>query len=55
MDALRPAGTGTMKEAVSGLPQAEGQPVGTHPDATTRPEIAAGGRAAGDAGEERGW
>jgi NADH-quinone oxidoreductase subunit J len=42
MDVLRPAGTGTMKEAVSGIPDVAGQPVGTHPQATTRPEIASG-------------
>jgi NADH-quinone oxidoreductase subunit J len=42
MDVLRPAGTGTMKEAVSGIPDVAGQPAGTHPKGTTRPEIAAG-------------
>jgi NADH:ubiquinone oxidoreductase subunit 6 (subunit J) len=42
MDVLRPAGTGTQAESVSGLPEADGQPVGTHPQGTVRPEIAAG-------------
>jgi NADH:ubiquinone oxidoreductase subunit 6 (subunit J) len=42
MDVLRPAGTGTMREAVAGLP-ADGEPVasGATP---ARPELAAGGR-----------
>jgi NADH:ubiquinone oxidoreductase subunit 6 (subunit J) len=42
MDALRPAGTGTMKEAVSGIPQ-------VHPREDERAEIGAGGE------KERGW
>jgi NADH-quinone oxidoreductase subunit J len=44
LDALRPAGTGTMKEGVSGLPDVGGEPAGSHPKGTdpSRPEIAAG-------------
>ncbi|HEV2062024.1 MAG TPA: NADH-quinone oxidoreductase subunit J [Solirubrobacteraceae bacterium] len=44
VDALRPEGTGTMKEAVSGIPDVGGEPAGTHPKGTdpTRPEIGAG-------------
>jgi NADH:ubiquinone oxidoreductase subunit 6 (subunit J) len=52
IDALRPAGTGTMKEGVSGLPDVGGEPPGSHPKGTTRPEIAAG---AGDREHEGGW
>jgi NADH:ubiquinone oxidoreductase subunit 6 (subunit J) len=52
MDVLRPAGTGTQAESVSGLPEADDQPVGTHPQATVRPEIAAG---RGEPEREGGW
>jgi NADH-quinone oxidoreductase subunit J len=52
MDALRPAGTGTMREAVSGIPHVEGQPVGTHPKGSL-PEVGAGAGSSSD--EERGW
>jgi hypothetical protein len=31
-----------MKEAVSGLPEVGGEPAGSHPKGTVRPEIAAG-------------
>jgi NADH:ubiquinone oxidoreductase subunit 6 (subunit J) len=54
VDALRPAGTGTMKEAVSGIPEHHGQPVGTHPKGTTDPQIAAGSGASSSSSEERG-
>ena len=52
MDVLRPADTGTMREAVgTGVPDVQGSPSGTHPKGTTRPEIAAGsGRE-----QEGGW
>jgi NADH-quinone oxidoreductase subunit J len=43
MDVLRPAGTGTMREAVgTGIPDIDGVPPGSHPKGTTRPEIASG-------------
>jgi NADH-quinone oxidoreductase subunit J len=54
IDALRPAGTGTMREGVSGLPDVGGEPAGSHPKGTVRPEIASG---AGDHRREHegGW
>ena len=44
IDAIRPEGTGTMKEGVSGLPDVGGTPPGSHPKGTdpSRPEIGAG-------------
>jgi NADH-quinone oxidoreductase subunit J len=43
MDFMRPAGTGTMAEAASGLPDTgQGEPPGSHPKGTTHPEIARG-------------
>ena len=53
VDALRPEGTGTMREGVSGLPDVGGTPPGTHPKGTTRPEIATG--AGEDREHEGGW
>jgi NADH-quinone oxidoreductase subunit J len=53
IDALRPAGTGTMAEGVSGIPKVEGQPSGTHPRGTSDPELAAGAHRERD--RERGW
>ena len=44
VDALRPAGTGTMKEAVSGLPEA---PLAGEQESGTRRQVGSG--------EERGW
>lgn len=52
MDALRPAGTGTMKEAVSGIPVVDDQPLGTHPKGS-QPQVAA--KAGSGSDEERGW
>jgi NADH-quinone oxidoreductase subunit J len=52
VEALRPAGTGTMKEGVSGLPDVGGEPPGSHPKGTVRPEIASG---AGERRHEGGW
>jgi NADH-quinone oxidoreductase subunit J len=42
MDIMRPAGTGTMAEGASGLPDVGGQPAGTHPKGSSQPEVAAG-------------
>jgi NADH-quinone oxidoreductase subunit J len=44
LDAMRPRGTGTMREGVSGIPDVGGTPAGTHPKGTdpSRPEIGAG-------------
>ena len=55
LDAVRPAGTGTMKEGVSGLPDVGGTPPGSHPKGTdpSRPEIGAGAREPGE--QEGGW
>ncbi len=54
MDVLRPAGTGTMREAVgTGVPDVQGSVPGTHPKGTTRPEIAAG--TGGESEQEGGW
>lgn len=55
VDALRPAGTGTMKEAVSGIPKVAGEPAGSHPKGTVRPEIAAGHGDGGERDREGGW
>ena len=59
VDTLRPEGTGTMREGVSGLPDVGGTPPGSHPKGTTRPEIAAGvgeDRRRGEGDErEGGW
>ena len=53
MDFMRPAGTGTMAEGASGLPDmGEGEPPGSHPKGTTHPEIASG---RGYADREHGW
>jgi NADH-quinone oxidoreductase subunit J len=52
VDALRPAGTGTMAEAVSGLPDVGGQPPAVDPKGTSRPEVASGARSSD---EEHGW
>jgi NADH-quinone oxidoreductase subunit J len=52
VEALRPEGTGTMKEAVSGIPEVGGEPAGSHPKGTVRPEVAAG---RGDREHEGGW
>jgi NADH-quinone oxidoreductase subunit J len=38
-----PKGTGTMAEGVSGIPDADGEPAGSHPKGTTEPELTAGG------------
>jgi NADH:ubiquinone oxidoreductase subunit 6 (subunit J) len=48
-DMLRPAGTGTMAEAASGLPDAGGEPPGSHPKGTTEIGAASGDR------QEGGW
>jgi NADH-quinone oxidoreductase subunit J len=53
VDALRPAGTGTMAEAASGLPDLGGQPPAVDPKGTSRPEVASGARSSQD--EEGGW
>ncbi len=53
MDMLRPAGTGTMAEAASGLPDACGQPAGTHPKAGSDRAIGTGAASSGD--QEHGW
>jgi NADH-quinone oxidoreductase subunit J len=55
VDALRPEGTGTMKEGVSGLPDVGGTPPGSHPKGTTRPEIAAGAGESRRRGEGDDW
>jgi len=62
IDAFLPEGTGTMKEGVSGIPRVDGEPAGSHPKGTVRPEVAAGtgsGRRRGEGGEdgeqEGGW
>ena len=54
VDALRPEGTGTMKEGVSGLPDVGGTSPGSHPKGTDpeHPEIAAG---KSDREWEGGW
>jgi len=39
-----PRGTGTMAEGVSGIPDAGGEPPGSHPKGTTDPELTATGR-----------
>ena len=39
-----PKGTGTMAEGVSGIPDAGGEPAGSHPKGTTDPELTATGR-----------
>jgi NADH-quinone oxidoreductase subunit J len=56
MDALRPAGTGTMREAVSGIPEIHGPQAGTDA-AATRPEVPSGNgaRSANPTSQERGW
>jgi NADH:ubiquinone oxidoreductase subunit 6 (subunit J) len=52
-DVLRPAGTGTQAESVSGLPDVGGTSPGSHPEGTTRGEVAAG---TGDRDrQEAGW
>ena len=53
VEALRPEGTGTMREGVSGLPDVGGTPPGSHPKGTVRPEIAAG--ISDDSEHEGGW
>ena len=55
MDMLRPAGTGTMAEAASGLPDVGGEPPGSHPKGTTDPDVAAGIGSGEDRGRETGW
>ncbi|HEX8121318.1 MAG TPA: NADH-quinone oxidoreductase subunit J [Solirubrobacteraceae bacterium] len=59
IEALRPEGTGTMREGVSGIPDVTGTPAGSHPKGTVRPEVAAGvgeGRRHGEGDEwEGGW
>ena len=59
VEAFLPEGTGTMKEGVSGIPKVGGEPAGSHPKGTTRPEVAAGageGRRRGEDGDwEGGW
>ena len=59
VEAFRPEGTGTMKEGVSGIPDVGGEPAGSHPKGTVRPEVAAGageGRRRGEGREhEGGW
>ena len=54
MDFLRPAGTGTMAESASGLPDMgrDEPPPSSHQKGTTHPEIAAGRRAQN---REHGW
>ena len=51
MDFLRPAGVGTMAEGASGLPDAGGEPPGSHPKGTTDREIGTGRQGSG----EHGW
>jgi NADH:ubiquinone oxidoreductase subunit 6 (subunit J) len=48
-----PKGTGTMREGVSGIPDVGGEPAGSHPKGTVRPEIAAG--RGGREEPEGGW
>jgi NADH:ubiquinone oxidoreductase subunit 6 (subunit J) len=50
-----PKGTGTMAEGVSGIPDAYGEPPGSHPKGTTDPALAAGGRTSQPPGEGGGW
>jgi NADH:ubiquinone oxidoreductase subunit 6 (subunit J) len=56
MDALRPAGTGTMREAVSGIPEIHGPQAGASAQAA-RPEVPSGNgaRSAERTNQERGW
>jgi hypothetical protein len=43
-----------MAEAASGLPRVGGEPAGSHPKGTVRPEIAAGA-GEGQPDKEHGW
>ena len=47
-----PKGAGSMREGVSGIPDVDGEPAGSHPKGTVRPEIAAGH---GARDQEGGW
>ncbi len=49
-----PEGAGTMREGVSGFPDVDGEPAGSHPKATVRPQIAAG-RGDAEPRQEGGW
>jgi NADH-quinone oxidoreductase subunit J len=59
VETFYPKGTGTMREGVSGIPDVAGEPPGSHPKGTVRPEVAAGasdGRRRGEGDEwEGGW
>ncbi len=47
-----PRGAGTMREGVSGMPDVDGEPAGSHPKGTVRPQIAAG---RSEQQQEGGW
>jgi NADH-quinone oxidoreductase subunit J len=55
VEAFLPEGTGTMKEGVSGIPKVGGEPAGSHPKGTVRPEVAAGAGEGRRRGEGEDW